>query len=297
MDCPHCKSKDTVITSSNKYSVKRIYCKACQTWSKKLDAPRVLLFDIETSRMKVSLFRKGEQYIRWQQVDETPFVISWAGKWLFHKDSIGDVVTPAEAKKRNDKRIVKSLHKAMREADLVITHNGDKFDIKVMNWYFIKYGLLPNTRYKSIDTLKEYKKICAPPLGYSLDAIAQELGYAGKIKTQMGLWEECEKGNPAALAEMYKYNINDVYTTEDIYLRVRGWMKTHPNFAMYFEMYQELEGNEFLCPRCTQSIYETKFTETWQSPAGYFYKSCNCPHCGAVLRMTERVPGQRARVK
>jgi len=288
MECPHCKSNETVLAGARNYDKKRIYCKTCQKWSKMLQAPKILLFDIETSRLKASLWRKGEQYVRWQQIDETPFIISWAGKWLFDPESFGTVVTPSEAKARDDRRVVKALHRAMNKADLVITHNGDKFDIKVMNWYFIKYGLEPNNRYKSIDTLKEYKKICAPPLGYSLDALAQELGYAGKIETKMELWEGCEAGNKKALTEIFVYNKNDVFVDEDVYLRIRGWMKSHPNLAIYFDMYQELKEGEYMCPRCTETIYETKFSRVWRSPAGYAYKSCNCPHCGAVLRKTER---------
>lgn len=297
MDCPYCHSDKTILTSTNKYSQKRMYCKACSNWSDKIDAPKVLLFDIESSRTVVELWRKGEQYVRWDQIKHTPYIISWSAKWLFSPDAIGETVTPSEAKNRDDVRIVKKIHKLLDQADLVITHNGDKFDIKVLNWYFIKYGLQPNNRYKSIDTLKEYRKIAAPPKGCSLDALAQELGYAGKIHTEMSLWERAEAGDKKALQEMQTYNINDVFTTEDIYLRIRGWMKTHPNFAMFFEMYQELQEGEYMCPRCTQVIYSTKFTRKWRSPTGYVYKSCNCPHCGAILRKTERTPGQKANLK
>jgi DNA polymerase elongation subunit (family B) len=216
MECPHCKAQGAILAGAKYHDRKRIYCRTCGKWSNKIDAPKILLFDIETSRLRASLWRKGEQYIRWQQIDNPPFIISWAGKWLFSPDSFGAVVTPKEAKKRNDKRVVSELHKEISRADLVITHNGDRFDIKVMNWYFIKYGLLPNNRYKSIDTLKEYKKVCAPPLGYSLDALAQELGYNGKIETDMQLWADCEAGNQEALDKMFEYNKNDVYVDEDV---------------------------------------------------------------------------------
>jgi hypothetical protein len=101
-------------------------------------------------------------------------------------------------------------------------------------------------------------------------------------------WVQSEAGNQEALQKMYKYNLNDIYMLEDLYLRMRGWMKTHPNFAIFSEMYQELENDETVCPRCTHTILKTKYTKRYQTPAGSIYKSCNCPHCGAVLRMTLR---------
>jgi DNA polymerase III alpha subunit (gram-positive type) len=252
-----------------------------------MDAPKVLLFDIETSRTKVDVFRMGEQRISWKAISDEEFIISWAAKWLFDPENMSGVVTPKEAKKRDCKRIIKDIHRLLDQADCVITHNGDRFDIKKLNWYFIKFGLQPNNRYRSIDTLKAYRQIAAPPSA-ALDYLSQELGYDGKHDTNMDLWKRCEAGDKIALNEMSEYNINDVYITEQIYLRVRGWMKTHPNFAMFFELYQELEEGEYLCPRCMQSIYHTKFTRRYQTPAGYIYKSCSCPHCGAVLRKTEK---------
>jgi len=248
MDCPHCHSKDTVITNTNKHSIKRLFCKVCSAYYEKLDAPKVLLFDIETSRTETTVWRMGEQRVGWKQITKPEFIISWSAKWLFNPESMAGVVTPKEAKKRDCKRIIKDIHSLLDKADCVITHNGDRFDIKKLNWYFIKFGLRPNNRYKSIDTLKEYRKVSAPP-SVALDYLAQELGYDGKHDTDMSLWERCEAGDQEALNQMSDYNTNDVFITENIYLRVRGWMKTHPNFAMYLDMYQDLEEGEYKCPR------------------------------------------------
>jgi hypothetical protein len=40
------------------------------------------------------------------------------------------------------------------------------------------------------------------------------------------LWSECEKGNKAAWAEMKKYNIADINSTEDLFLKLATFDKT-----------------------------------------------------------------------
>jgi DNA polymerase III alpha subunit (gram-positive type) len=246
--------------------------------------------------MPVNIFRTGKQYVGWKQIVENQYILGWAAKWLFSAEHKSDIVTPKEAKARDDRRVVESVYALMKQADFVITHNGDAFDIKMLNWFFIKYNLPPNNVYRSIDTIKEYKKVCRPP-SYALDFLAQELGYSGKIHTDITLWDDCEAGKKRALKKMNEYNVNDVYITEDIYLRIRGWMKTHPRFDLYIDMYRDIEKGEYTCPRCLVAVDDFHFSRIWRSPAGYAYRSGNCPHCGAVLRMTERQPRDKFVVK
>src|ERR1019366_3081154 len=56
--------------------------------------------------------------------------------------------------KESDKALVKELWRMMNDADIIIAHNGDGFDIKKSNARFIIHGLLPPATYKTIDTLK-----------------------------------------------------------------------------------------------------------------------------------------------
>lgn len=90
-----------------------------------ISALKVLVFDVETSQMKVKVWQlRGNEYIEPTRILEDWFMVCWAGKWLNGK-SIGDRLTPREAKACNDKRIIKSLWSALNEADIVIAHNGD----------------------------------------------------------------------------------------------------------------------------------------------------------------------------
>ncbi len=87
-------------------------------------APKILLFDIETAMMSIwvwgILYKQKPQN---HQIIEDWFCLSWAGKWLFDNEIMSDIVTPEEALKRDDNRIMGSMWKLIDEADIVIGHN------------------------------------------------------------------------------------------------------------------------------------------------------------------------------
>lgn len=296
-ECKHCKSSEnTTVQSTNKKSIKRIYCNECRKWSTLLGAPKVLVFDIEVSQEIFKSWRTGRQYLRWQQVQASWYVISWAAKWLFSDESFTGCVTSKEAIARDDKRVVSGIWKMMDDADYVITQNGDRFDIRKLNWRFLKHGLPPNNRYTSIDILKKNRQVFGAD-SLALDSIAQELGYSGKHHTDIDLWNNCEAGDVKSLKAMTEYNRNDIFMTEDVYLHCRPWYKTHPHFALLVDMYQPLEEDDARCPRCLQTISGLKFDRLARKPSGYVYKTCNCPHCGCVVYKSQREEKQIMTVK
>ncbi len=303
MHCQHCNATepDVIKQRTSKYGMMRLYCKRCQNWSKNIDAPKVLLFDIETSRIHIETdmwagdFRH-EKRLKHADIKEDWYILSWAGSWLFSGEAFGGVVTPAEAKRRDDQRITRSLHKYIKRADIVITHNGNRFDIKKINWRFLMHYLEPTHRYHSIDTLAKSKQVFGVT-SYAMDFMCRQLGYDTKHHTNLELWENCEAGKQAALNEMLVYNKNDVFMLEDLYLRIRGWMITHPNMTYLAEMYQPLGPDEYRCKRCGEVINKSKFSQKYTTPGGFIYATCNCPECGAMLRQTKRIPGQSVRVR
>ncbi len=281
-NCPNCGEKAEFYKG-------RIYCKACAEYFLHAVAPKVLVFDIETSRMNVTAFQTGKQVLRYHQIEDDWFVICWRARWLLDKKEFGAVVTPAEAKKRNDKRVVNELMKVLRQADFVITYNGNKFDIKKINWRFIKWHLLPVPHYGSVDVMRRLKDTAAPS-SLALDFVASQLGYGNKLDTDHTLWGRAEKGEKEALDYMYKYNGVDVDKTESVYLHLRPYFKSHPNFAEFFNYYQEVDPtldvgrNTYRCPRCVKGVIaKEKFKKHRQTPTGYLYKTANCPRCGSVV--------------
>lgn len=68
------------------------------------------------------------------------------------------VLTPEEVLREDDSRIMKLLWDLLNEAEIVVTHNGDKFDLPKINSRFIINNLPPTTPYFSVDTCKVCKK-------------------------------------------------------------------------------------------------------------------------------------------
>ena len=264
--CPYCASsygrKKGIVNSSKLGKVQRCECYSCSrqysipfnTPSKK-HFPKILLFDIETSLMKVYVWGLYKQYIPHDNIIDDWFIISWSAKWLYDDKVISDVVTPKEAVKSNDKRILNSMWKLLDKADIVIAHNGDRFDLRKLNWRFINSDIKPPSPYRSIDTLKISRKEFAAP-SHKLDFLTKNFNVQTKIKTDFQLWVDCMNGNKKRLDEMLKYNKQDVVALEDVYLILRPYIKNHPNLGVLMDM--------DVCSTCgsknieeTESVYLT----------------------------------------
>ena len=94
--------------------------------------------------------------------------------------TIGKTVSPKDP--TNDKELCKELHRILSGADTVITHNGDRFDLKRARARFAINGLPPLRPLKSIDTLKIARKYFAFESN-KLDDLGIFLGVGRKIKT------------------------------------------------------------------------------------------------------------------
>jgi len=95
-----------------------------------LEAPNVLVFDIETSLMSFFGWSTGKQYVGPDQIITDWYAHSWAAKWLFEPDVYSDVQTPEEAREDNDERIIRSIWEFMDKADILIGHNIRRFDVR-----------------------------------------------------------------------------------------------------------------------------------------------------------------------
>lgn len=112
-------------------------------------------------------------------------MLCWSAKWL-NGEIYSDVINSEEVINEDDKRIVQSLIKLINEADIVITHNGDSFDLPKISSRVVVNNLSPIKPYQSIDT----KKIAAKQFGFSsnkLDALAGLFGIETKMDTDFSL--------------------------------------------------------------------------------------------------------------
>ena len=282
--CPNCAGTH-VKKRGIRRGLQRWTCKVCTRYfstPKHIEEsgilPKILLFDIETALMEVYVWGLFKQRIPHTNIikdrngnEKSWFVLSWAAKWLYG-DIMSDIVTPEEAKSRKDNRVLKSIWKLLDEADIVIAHNGDRFDIRKLNARFLDNGMNPPSPYKSIDTLKITRREFAF-VSYKQDFLTKHFKLEQKLGTDFQLWVDCQAGNQDALDRMQEYNQHDVLGLEDVYLKVRPFIKNHPNLGVLLDM--------DVCPNCAcENIDETEavyFTGANKFPV-YRCAGCKSPY-------------------
>jgi len=242
---------------------------------KKIDKmPKILLIDIETSPMEILTWGLYKQTPSYDNITKGWAILSWAGKWLFDSEIMSQVVTPQEAIDRKEGSIIKGIWDLLEEATIVIGHNSDRFDLRKLNVKFVINGLNPPLPYQSIDTLKIAKKHFAFS-SYSLDYLTKLFNLSPKLHTEYKLWKRCIAGDKDALSEMENYNRHDILALEDLYIKLRPYIKSHNNLALHSDL------TENICPTCSSTNLIWK--GYYYTPAGRF-RSGRCNTCGAIFR-------------
>lgn len=178
--------------------------------------PRTLFFDLETTPIRAFTWGLWETDVI--KVLDNSYILCVAYKWKGEKMQF--IKT-----RGNDKALCKKLHKLFSQADIIVAHNGDKFDVKKSNARFVYHGMTPPTQYKTIDTLKIAKRHFSFPRN-KLDSLGEYLGVGRKVKHEgIELWDLCMKGNKEAWKRMEKYNRQDVVLLERVYNKLLPWMK------------------------------------------------------------------------
>lgn len=239
------------------------------------DAPKILIFDIETAPLLASVWGLWKQNVNLDLLVNDWFMLSWSAKWLHDNQVFCGIITPEEVKSENDERITRSLWQFINEADIVIAHNGKKFDVKRVNTRFLFHGLNPPLPYRVIDTLEAVKRTFAISSN-RMDYINRFLHLERKMETGGAqLWVKCLKGDPDSLRLMGEYNQQDVIALEQMYLRILAWIPQHPNFNVY------TKDNTPVCSNCGST--ELTFEGNYYTNVSKF-KSYRCTKCGHVGR-------------
>lgn len=239
---------------------------------------KIVTIDIETSPLEAYTWGLFDQNIGLNQIKTEWAILSFAAKWLgeeevIYRDTFG------QRNRLDDRRLLKSLWKILDEADIVIAQNGKKFDIRKINARFLLAGLPPYSPIKIIDTMLEARKNFALTSN-RLEWLSTYLTATQKRKHEefpgFELWREYLRGNPRAAEVMRLYNIDDVVSTEEVYVRIRPWITGHPNFGAYGAQEQ---GQ--VCPNCGGTHVIRKGTRTTQVGV---YARYRCVTCGAWSR-------------
>lgn len=124
--------------------------------------------------------------------------------------------------------MVRAAHQLLSEADAVVGFNSDKYDLAKLTGEFVIEGLSPPPPVTSIDLIKTVKKF-----GLFMNRLAfvgPFLRLGDKMKHEgFELWVKVMAGDVKAQSKMMRYNIQDVILTEKLYVRIKPYIKNHPN--------------------------------------------------------------------
>lgn len=212
---------------------------------KKSTKPKILYWDIENTHSIVATFPMWKANISYEAVLQEWYIIcaswKWEGEKRIHSVSVLD--NPRRFKKdvTDDYHVVKELHRVLSEADAVIAHNGDAFDMKKFNARAIFHGLPPLPSIVQIDTLKMAKSKFKFNFN-KLDSLAHYLRVGSKLKTDLKLWLDCLHGKRRAIQDMVKYNKMDVEVLEKVYKKLAPYCPSKLNHNHFTQ--------ERVCPTC-----------------------------------------------
>lgn len=170
-----------------------------------------------------------------------------------------------------------TVFELLDKADIVVAHNGDRFDIPKLQAKLLSYGSPPPSPFKTIDTLKIAKK----HFGFSsnkLDALGSTLQLGNKTDTGgYKLWQGVMRNDEASWKKMERYCLQDVKLLESLYEKVKAWTPRHPNMAVYSE-----DGSP-VCSCCGSADVEETVNRYYTNSSAY--RKYMCRSCGAWSRM------------
>lgn len=236
-----------------------------------MSGPKILIYDIETAPLVGFAWGLWENNIALNQLLEDWSVLCWAAKWYGEDHTYYDDVRDNEDI-RDDSDVVASIHEMIDEADIVVTHNGKRFDEKKLNARFFKWGLPPLGKKRHIDT----KQLASSKFGFTsnkLEYLTSNFTEAKKSQHAkfpgFTLWRECLAGNPEAWDEMVDYNIQDVLSLEDLFEKMLPW-ENSINLGIYED------ERSTMCGHSTLSLQKRGFQYT---NTGKFQRY-QCSECG-----------------
>lgn len=257
---------------------------------------KVLIYDLETSRVKGEFWWPGKQYVRWDQLHEDPRIITVAWKWL-GEDKVHTLRwKDVKAKPKDpdypihsygcDRELVKQFADVYNQADLAIGVNSDNFDKRFLAQRCLVHREPFNRFVKSLDIQKAQKREFRSP-SYSMKYSAITMGVEKKREHQgISMWREAQyhkdkEVRKEAVDRMEEYNIGDILTTEEMYLELIPYIDHKIHFGT-------LSGGEkFTCPNCgnLDTVEKIKTTST---KAGTIQHIMRCNDDNQVFKISNR---------
>lgn len=224
-----------------------------------------LYFDIEVSPNVGFFWQPGHKIsIGYENIIKERAIICIAYKWEGQKK----VYHLQWDSKQNDKKMLKDFVKVANQADELVGHNGDNFDLKWIRTRCLLHGISMMPNYTTIDTLK----VARGQFRFNsnrLDYISKFLGSEGKIKTTFQMWSDITLKNcKKSLKLMTDYCKKDVIELEEVFNKLNPYIKPKTH----------LTGITRECPECGSD--QLQINRHRVTAAGAKQVQFQCKDCG-----------------
>lgn len=231
-----------------------------------------LIFDIETSPNIGFFWQAGHEIeVGTEFIIKERAVICICWKWAKQKK-----VHSITWHKGNDKKMLKEFVSILDQADEVLAHNGDNFDIKWLRTRCIYYRIPFKPFITSIDTLKDFRRLFRMNSN-RLDYVGEYLGL-GRKRNSGGTdtWKRIMmKNDVAAMRKMVRYCKQDVILLEKIWDVLNPYVAPKTHYGTWF--------NE--CPECGLQRLRKRNRRVSASGVGKY--EMQCQNCGKWCTIPE----------
>ncbi len=242
--------------------------------------PKILLLDIETFPNQGYIWNIWNEVKSMEFVERHWYIMCWCAKWLGEKEimssALPDFKKEYSQNPENDKKILEKMWTLLDQTDIIIAHNGRKFDIKKLNTRFLYHGMTPPSPYRIIDTL-EVARSTFSFTSNRLDDLGEFLGVGRKVKHGgfKELWRTCHMGATLFWSKMVRYCKGDVRLLEKVYKKLLPYINTHPNLGTYIDDDQ---------PRCKNCGSKDLLKQGFQYTNFGKYQQYSCKKCGSWMK-------------
>jgi DNA polymerase elongation subunit (family B) len=236
-----------------------------------------LFFDIETSP-NIGLFWSAgyKQNISYENIIKERAIICICYKWE-HENKTYSLTWDTN---QDDKKLLEKFIIIANEADELVGHNGDKYDLAWIRTRCLYHNIPVFPNYVTIDTLKQARSKFRFNSN-RLDYIGKFLGLGEKTGTSFNLWKDIVLNkDKKALDEMVEYCKNDVVLLEKIYQKMSSYFphKTHAGVLAGEEKYS--------CPKCASS--NMVFSKKRITAMGTYRIQLQCKDCGGYHTVSNK---------
>lgn len=201
---------------------------------------RILFYDIETTPLLAYIWRPGKQFVGHKQLYKGMNMNNIICITYCWNDGKKAKALIWDHENKDCSKIVAEFDELVKQADITIGKNSDRFDIKHINTQRMLHKLPPFPEWSDTkdDLEKQMRKYFALP-SQSLDYISAQLGYGGKIRMEFQDWidimEDTKGRGKKALKKMVKYGLKDIVDTRAIWNRLEKYFKPRFNMATHLK--------------------------------------------------------------